>query len=163
MGKLSGGGQPGPGTGFVELASCSSVRSSTYRRTVAIRSARKASTLIERWPGVAVARYPGGIGHLIPRQVEGVPRRRVTEDAPADPGVSREHKMSERLDELPLALDPLVQQLRVELSGPVDGPGPEPLDYVICFAGIRPRPSVATAPGAAGRVRPRSAGRRQRR
>src|SRR4051812_20920301 len=33
-----------------------------------------------------VARYAGGVGHLVPREIEWVPGGGVAEDRPADPG-----------------------------------------------------------------------------
>jgi len=83
---------------------------------------------VERRPCVAVARHPRRVGHLVPRQVQGVPRRRIAEDRQPDPGVGGEHKVAQRLDERPLAVDRFVQQLGSQAAGPLDGLAPEPFE-----------------------------------
>ena len=74
---------------------------------------------------------PGSVGHLVPGQVERVPRRRVAEDGAAHPGVGGEDEVSQRLDERPLGVHRRVQLLRGERCGPASTvPCPEPLDDV---------------------------------
>src|SRR6266700_4110021 len=85
---------------------------------------------VERRTCGAVAGHPRRVGHLVPRQVQGVPRRRVAEDRPPDPGVGGEHQVAQGLDERPLAVDRLVQQLRSQAAGPLNGLGPQPLEDV---------------------------------
>src|SRR5262245_46841359 len=74
------------------------------------------------------------VGHLVPRKVKGVPRRRITEDGPPDPGVGGEDQVPQRLDERPLAVDRLVQQLGWQAAGPRYGLVPQPLEDVPCLA-----------------------------
>ena len=58
----------------------------------------------------------------------------IAEDAPANPGLAGERQVAQGLDERPLAVHRLVQQLRVEIAGAVDGGRPEPLVEVPCLA-----------------------------
>lgn len=74
---------------------------------------------------------------------EGVPRRRMPEDRPADPGIGGEHEVPQRLGERPLTGDRLMQQLRGKPAGPGDGLAPRPLDDV---------PRVAEPARSVGRI-----------
>src|SRR4051794_31518449 len=86
--------------------------------------------LVEGRAGLPVARDPRGVLHLVPRQVQRVPRRGVAEDRPAHPGIGRERQVPQRLGERPLAVDRLVQQGRLEPAGALDRAVPEPLEDV---------------------------------
>ena len=56
-------------------------------------------------------------------------RRRITEHRPLNPSVHHEDEMAECLDEGPLALDALVEQLGRQPSGPLDRGRLRPLDH----------------------------------
>jgi hypothetical protein len=73
-------------------------------------------------------------GHLVVGQVERVPGRRLPQDCALHPGVRGEGEMAQRLDEGPLCLDLLVEQPRGHPVSPLDGPLPQPLEDVPCFA-----------------------------
>jgi hypothetical protein len=92
---------------------------------------------LERGAGGAVPGHPGGVPHLVPRQVQRIPRRRVAEHGPPDPRVGGERQVAQRLGERPLAVDRLVQQFRRQAAGPGDGLVPEPLHGVPRLAEAR--------------------------
>jgi hypothetical protein len=98
---------------------------------------------VERRSCVAVSGHTRRIRHLVPWQVQGVPRRRMPEDRPADPGIGGEHEVPQRIGERPLTGDRLMQQLRVKPAGPGDGLAPRPLDDV---------PRVAEPARSVGRI-----------
>ena len=152
-GKLCGGGQPGASTGVVSAASDSSVRPSTTSRTVAIRSCRSASTSSSVGPRLTVPRDARGVGHLVPRQVQRVPRRRVAEDAAAHPRVGGEGEVPQRLDERPLAVD----ATRAAASG---GSASRPLDRAAPTAARRRPTPRGSRPASVGRIFGRSGSRR---
>src|SRR5580692_13058998 len=76
---------------------------------------------IERRPRVAIARHSGRVGHLVPWQIQRVPRGRIAEDGPPDPAVAGEDKVAQRLYERPFAVDRLVEQLWRQTAGVLDG------------------------------------------
>ena len=141
-GSCAAAASPGASTGSVSPASDSSVRPSTTARTVAIRSRRRASTSSSDGRTSRSRGTPGRVGHLVPRQVERVPRRRVAEDRPAHPRVGGEDQVAQRLDERPLAVDRLVQQVGSAAGGPARRCRPT-------AARRRPRPR-GTRPGRSG-------------
>jgi hypothetical protein len=86
--------------------------------------------LLQRRARVWVARDAGLVGHLVVGQVERVPRRRLAQDRAVHPGVGGEDQVAKRLDEGPLPVDPLVQQLRGHPAGSRDGLPPQPFQDV---------------------------------
>jgi hypothetical protein len=85
-------------------------------------------------------------------QGDGSPRM-----ARPNPGVGGEHRMPQRLDERPLAIDRLMQQLRPQAAGPFDGLAPEPIKDVprLAEAGRGPPGASWSGPDTAGPARPR--------
>src|SRR6266702_1093526 len=90
--------------------------------------------LVQRRPRAAVVRDAGFVGHLVVGQVQPVPGRRLPQDCALHPSVGGEDEMAQRLDEGPLSIDSLVEQLRCHAASPPDGPLPQPLENVPCFA-----------------------------
>jgi len=86
--------------------------------------------LVQRRPGALVPRDIGFVGHLVVGQAQRVPGRRLAQDRAADPGVGGEDEVAQRLDEGPLVVDPLVQQLRGHPLRPRDRLLPQPLEDV---------------------------------
>jgi len=84
--------------------------------------------LVQRRPGGPLPGDGRIVGHLVVRQVERIPRRRLAQDRAADPRVGGEDEVAQRLDEGPLVGDPLVQQVRVHAARPVHGLLPQPLE-----------------------------------
>ena len=62
------------------------------------------------------------------------PRGRLAQDGAVHPGVGGENQVAQRLDKRPLAVDPPVQQFRVQIAGPGHGLLPQRLQYVPGFA-----------------------------
>ena len=92
-------------------------------------------------------------------QVERRPGIGVAEVDPVDPGIGGVAEVAQRLDERPLVVDPLVQQLGGEQAGAVDGLGPAPLEDLPRRRGSRRRPAASSArsQGPAAPARPRPA------
>jgi hypothetical protein len=93
--------------------------------------------LLERGASGAVPGYPGGVPHLVPRQVQRIPRRRVAKHRPPDPRVGGERQVPQRLSERPLPVDRLVQQLRRQTARPGHRLVPEPVQGVPRLAEAR--------------------------
>jgi hypothetical protein len=74
---------------------------------------------VERGPCAAVARNTRRVGHLVPRQVRGIPRRRITQDGSPHPCIGGERQVPQNLGKRPLTVGRLVQQFRRAHLGPL--------------------------------------------
>jgi hypothetical protein len=106
-------------------ASVASVRSANTWRTVPMRSAGSARDLVQRRPYAAVAWDAGFLGHLLVRQVQPIPRRRVPHDCALHQAslAKRRWRSVSMKDHSPSA--PLMQQLRGHPTSPLDGSLPQ--------------------------------------